>query len=331
MNHNELLHQIRGKQFSRSYFFCGAEDYLIDVALSKLIEAKVDPASKEFNLDIFYAKEVEGNKIVDTANAYPMMADTRLVIVKNAMELPLTILERIAKYLEKPSPTAILVLISEKADLRKKIVSRIKSNSCFVEFKPLYDRQIPPWIRDYLHEKGYEISQEAVLLLQARIGNHLRNLVNELEKIMVNLDGKKKIGAEDVENIAGYSRNFSVFELNDAIGYKDLKKSLAILTRMLESGEAPTGVLAMISRHFMNLAKLKGAVQQNKSQKEIAAITGIPSFFVEKSKRMAENFSLTQLEVIFEALLHTDEILKTSRQPPQLALQSLLVRIAEKN
>ncbi|MFQ5639682.1 MAG: DNA polymerase III subunit delta [bacterium] len=327
MNVNELLNQFKRNQFSNGYFFCGSEDYLLDVALSKLIEAKVEPATREFNLDIFYGKEVDANKILDTANAYPMMAQTRVVIVKNVLECPPSTLERIASYLQKPSPTTVLVLTCEKADLRKKAISKIKAHSTFVEFRPLYDRQFPGWIHEYLKKRGYEISQEAILLIQSRIGNGLRNVVNELEKIILNLNDNKKIDVEQVQAVVGLNKNFNVFELNDAIGFKNLDKSLSILTTMLERGESATGILVMMSRHFSSLTKLKGAMKQKKSAHEMTSITGIPPFFLDKSKKMAGNYTFDQLEFIFEKLLQTDVALKTSLQKPHIALQTLLIQI----
>ncbi len=330
MNYHGLLDQIKKGKFSSAYLFVGPEDYLVEIALEKLIAAKVDPATREFNFDTFYGEDTEGAKILDTANAYPMMAESRMVVVKNLHKLSSSALDRIAKYLVKPSPSTLLVLIGEKVDLRTKAISRIKAKSCFVEFKPLYDRQIPGWIREHLQERGLEISQDAILLLQSRIGNNLRNIVNELDKIIVNLNSSKKIDVEDVQKVVGFSKNFSIFDLTDAVGFKDLSKALAISNQMLESGESPTAIIAMITRHFANLVKLKAAVSKNKSQSEISALTGIPSFFINKTKQMAGNFSTNELERVFDMLLKTDLVLKTSQQPPHIALQTLLVQIIKK-
>ncbi|MFQ5751907.1 MAG: DNA polymerase III subunit delta, partial [bacterium] len=162
-----------------------------------------------------------------------------------------------------------------------------------------------------------------------RVGNNLRVIVNELDKIILNLTGKKKIEVKDVQKVVGLTRKFSVFDLNDAIGYKDLEKALVILNHMLESGESPTGILAMIARHFINLNKLKGVVTQNKSKDEMSTLTGIPPFFIQKSLEMATNYSAAQLQHIFESLLEKDLILKTSQQPPAIALQSLLIQIIQ--
>lgn len=326
MNYQEFVNHLSKKDLHHSYFLCGAEDFLLEDALNRLIVKVVDPATRDFNFDVFWGNESDGGKIVDIASSYPMMSQYRLVVVKDALKLAPTGLDALGRYLEKPSPSTKLVLTSAKADGRSKIVDRIKSNSCYVEFKPLYDRQVPQWIRDYLQEKGYGIDQGAAALLAALVGNNLRAIVNELEKIIINLS-VKKISADDVRAFANFSKNLSVFDLNDAIGYKDLGRALTILNLMLQTGESPTGILVMLTRHFVSLLKLKGATAQKKSQGELAAFTGIPPFFIDKALKMADNYALPQFSFIFEKMLETDLVLKTSQQSDEVAMQTLIIQV----
>ena len=327
MTYSEFKSHLEKKQLSSSYLFVGPEDFLIDDCLKRIVDQVVDPGTKDFNFDVFYGNEIDGGKILDTVNAYPMLSDSRLVVVKDFQKLPASGLDLLAKYLEKPVSSTKLVLTSPKIDLRNKAFSKIKSRSIYIEFKPLYDNEVPTWIQSYLKGKNLQISHEAGILIQARVGNNLRALVNELDKIILNLEGENKIEEADVQKVVGVSRNFSVFNLNDAIGNRDLNKSLTILNLIIESGESPTGIVAMITRHFVNLLKVKGAMTLKKSQNEITGLTGIPPFFIRKSKEMASNYSSLQFHDIFESLLQADLILKTSQQSPQIALQTLLIKI----
>lgn len=331
MTYKELLIQISKNKFSPTYFLNGKEDYLLEDALNRLMEALCDPATKDFDLETFYGSEVDGIRIINAANAYPMMATDRVVVVKEVHKLTPTSFEQLTRYLEKPSSTTKLILISNKVDSRNKIISKIRTKSCWVECNPLYDREIPEWIRVHLKVKGYDITREAILMLQTRVGNNLRVIVNELDKIILNLNGRKKIIDSDVQKLVGYSRDYSIFDLTDAIGYKELSKSLSILNRMLQYGESPTVILGMITRHFISLVKVKGAIAQTKSQDEISQLTGIPSFVIKKMKKMSGNYPTSQFNKIFEYLLDTDVSLKTSSQKPKFALETLLVRILKIN
>ncbi|HEX9655165.1 MAG TPA: DNA polymerase III subunit delta, partial [bacterium] len=278
MNYQEFVTHLNKKELQHSYFLCGAEDFLIEDALDRLIAKIVEPATRDFNFDMFWGNDADGGKVVDVACSYPMMCQFRMVVVKDVLKLSPTGLDVVCKYLEKPAATTKIVLTSAKADGRSKVVDRIKSNSCFVECKPLYERQVPQWIRDYLQERGYAIEPEAAALTASLVGNNLRAIVNELEKILVNLSDNK-ISADHVRAFANFSKDLSVFDMTDAIGYKDLGQALTILNVMLQTGESPTGILAMLSRHFVNILKLKGAVAQGKPKGDMAALTGIPPFF----------------------------------------------------
>ncbi|RMF66077.1 MAG: DNA polymerase III subunit delta [Calditrichaeota bacterium] len=327
MNYREFQRHLAKKELATAYLLSGAERYLVEECLNALLDVVVDPATRDFNLDVFYGGETDAGKIIEAANAYPMLSDVRAVVVKDVQKLSQPHLEYLAKYLQNPSPTTRLVLINTKGGALGKGLSKLKSRAVFVELKPLYDSQVPAWVQAHLKKFGIEISQKACLALQARVGNELGVLANELEKIMLNLDGRTRIEEDDVHKLVGLSRSYSIFNLNDAVGSRDLATSLRILNRMLESGESPTGILAMFTRHFVNLAKVKAAMAGGKSAEEISALTGIPGYFVQKTKTMAAKFSAEQLQQIFESLLAADLALKTSSQPPEIALQTLLVRI----
>lgn len=327
MNYSEFKAHLKRGELKPAYLFVGTEDFLIEDCIKAITGLVVEPDTREFNLDILHGTDTDGGKIVDVANAYPMLAESRLLIVKELHKLSSSSLDLVAKYLEKPAPSTKMVLTSPKADFRTKAFSKIKSHTTFVEFKPLYDSDIPKWIQAYLNKRNLKIAHEASMLIHARVGNNLRALASELDKIILNLGDKKQIEEEDVQKVVGLSRSFSVFNLNDAIGYKDLSKGLFILNQMLESGESPTGIIAMITRHFVNLMKVSGAMAQQKSDGEISRLSGIPHFFIRKSKEMARNYPMARYSQIFQRLLNTDLILKTSQQPSAIALQKLLIKI----
>ncbi len=327
MTYPEFLQHLKKGSLHNAYFFCGTEDFLIDDCLRRLTKVVItDPSTRDFNYDLFYADQVDAGRIMDAANAYPMLADWRMVVVKDVQRLAPSGLGALVQYLENPSATTKLVLTCDKLS-RNKQFARLKALTCFTEFKPLYDSQIPKWISDYLKQKGLDVAYDASLLIHAHVGNNLRAIVNELDKIVLNLGDRKTIEEADVQRVVGLSRKFSVFNLNDAIGNHELEKSMVILNQMLETGESHTGILAMLSRHFVNLIKVKGCVAQRKSQQETTVLTGIPPFFVSKTKEMASKYSFDQLENALDHLLYTDLILKTSQQPPKIALQTMLLKI----
>jgi DNA polymerase-3 subunit delta len=217
--------------------------------------------------------------------------------------------------------------VSEKLDSRIKVIARLKSACQHVELKPLYDNQIPVWIEAYLHERGYSITYQAALLIQAHVGNNLRAIVNEIDKIMINKADDKKVTESDVQENVGLSKQYSIFNLNDAIGSRQLAHALEILQQMLIGGESPTRIISMITRFFVNILKVKDPAAARMTQQELNRITGIPPFFLNKTRKMAANYSTEQVQKVFQSLLETEVKLKTSKMKPELALQTLLFQI----
>lgn len=309
------------------YLITGPEDFLVEQNTTRLKQLAVVPGTEDFNLDILYANETDAAAIVNIAMSYPMMAERRTVIVKNLEWLPTKGIELLVNYVQKPAPTTCLILTAQKLDFRKTHFSKIKAGSTFIEAKPLYENQIPDWVRNFLREKGLQISDEALRLLQASTGTSLRRIVSELEKVLVNLDGKTLIELADIERVVGVSRQFNIFEFCDAVGSKNIKKSIHILNGMLQLGESPQGMLAMLNRHFFILTKIKDLLAQNTRKEQMAKELKVNPYFVDNYARQASSFTRARLTEVFDLLLDADLKLKTSYQKPKMVLEMLLINI----
>jgi len=309
------------------YLVSGDEDFLIERTTKQIVTQAVEAGSEDFNLDVLYGNETDGATIVNLAMSYPMMAAKRVVMLRNIHLLSVQSIELLAKYVQKPSPTTCLIMTASKVDFRKKLFATIRENSTHVEIKQLYDNKIPDWIRSYLAENKLTISDEALVLLHASIGNSLRRIASEIDKIKLNLGDKNRIEIEHVEVVVGASRQFNVFEFCDAVGGKNINKGLKILEGMLQFGGVPTGMLVMLNRHFTILAKLKELRAKNYRRDQISKELKINPFFVDNYAKQTNLYSRSHFDTIFELLLDADYQLKTSYQKPKMIMEMLLLKL----
>ncbi len=323
----KVLQDWKRDHFDPVYLFYGEEDFLTEQLCANILKAAMEPDTKDFNLDILYGNEVDGGKIVAIASAYPMMAARRLVLVKNFTQLSAQSIEILAKYVTNALATTCLILTADKVDLRKSKLAAIEKGSTTVESKPLYDRDIPRWIVAHLAERQMTISEDAIRLLHASVGNSLRNLCSEIDKITLNLAQRKNIEEEDVATVTGMSKQFTIFELCDAIGNKNISHGLEILSRMLQLGETPVGIVAMVSRHFIILAKLKGLKAQRMTNDDLAKKLNLRPYFLTNYLQQAARYNQAQLREAFSLLLEADQHLKTSYQKSKLVLEELMFRL----
>jgi len=285
----------------------------------------VDESTKHFNCDIVYGSDVTGKQVASMAAAYPMMADRRVVVVKDFDRLSEK--EVLESYFEKPSPTTVLVIVASHPDMRKKPYPSLKKHSAGGESPRLYDNQIPAWIETHVKRSKRTIAPQAAALLLSYVGTSLRELANEIDKLLLAVGDKQSIDAGDIERVVGVSREFTVFELANAVGDKNIKRAVEIAERMLDAGESPVPMIAALTQNFMKLWKLWDARRKFPSDADAAKAAGIVPFFLAQYQRMLQRYTLTQIEEAFCVLARTDEKLKTSQGDTKVVMAVMISEI----
>ncbi len=308
-----FLAALKKGNFAPIYFFYGEEDFLIEECVQAILDTAVDPAMKEFNLDVLQGNDIDGEKLLSVVTSYPMMAERRVVVVKDFDRVSgKDILE---SYIEHPSHTTVMVLAASSLDLRKKPYPVLKKNAVCGEFKPLYDNETLAWIEARMKKLKRSIDPSAIALLHSYVGNSLRELSNEIEKLMIAVGEKGIIAEKDVRTVVGITKEFSVFELANKIGEKDISKALEISDRLINSGENIVPLLAALTSHFIKLWKVHDGVRQRKNETELAQIAGVHPFFLKSYLAQCKKFSALEIENVFIILAEADLAAKSSSEP----------------
>ncbi len=318
---DDLMSALAQRKFSPVYLFHGEEDFLADEATETIVSASMTPEQQGFNLDVMYGSEADARDIISHASSFPMTADRRVVVVREVEKLPNK--ELLSAYIEHPSPTTSLILHAGKPDFRKRPYVTAKRFGTVVKFDPLKDQQIPGWISRRAGQQGRVVDTEVAKILAAYVGTSLRDLQNELEKLCVFAGDRKSISADDVRAVVGVSREYDIFELQNAIGVKNLARSSEILSRMLDGGESPILIIVMLTRFFALLWKLSDL--QQKRVEDLAGTLGINSYFLKNYVSAVEHYSVAEIEHSFEVLTAADEQLKSSSTNPEHIMQNMLL------
>ncbi|OQX96456.1 DNA polymerase III subunit delta [candidate division KSB1 bacterium 4572_119] len=325
------LNISKSNSFEPVYLIYGEERFLHEDITNRILEKSLDAGSRDFNFDIFFAGDVEVEKVIDIARSYPMMSERRVILVKEIQKFKPAALKKLADYSGKPSETTVLMLIYPNRALTGKSISKIASGAYSINCRPLYEDETMKWIKEFAASKKLEIGTQAVHSLYELVGNSLLDLVNEIEKIQINIAPETKITVENVVKISSMLKLNTVFELCDTVGEKKFKKSISILNNLLSRGEKPTGIVRQLFRHFANLAKIRDSIAQRKgSAGELQKVTRLSPFFINKIKNQARNFSSTELRRSFFYLATADLHLKTSYQPPKLVMELLIYNLIRK-
>ncbi|NUN68921.1 MAG: DNA polymerase III subunit delta [Bacteroidetes bacterium] len=310
--------------FAPCYLFSGEERYPVDLIVESLIEHAVDPSMREFNLDMVHGSEVDGKRIVSIASAYPMMAERRVVVVKDFDKVNGK--DALDPYIEQPSSTTVLVMIANNPDFRKKPYASLKKAGYAHESRTWYDNETIGWLDARVKKMMRSIEPAAVRMLFSAVGNNLRELVNELEKVTVAYHDVPTITAAHVENVVGVSREYSAFNLCDMVGGKNVNKALDIAQRMLGTGESAVGLIAALTNHFIRLWKLKEGVAQGKSDQELLPFVFFNQFALNESKAQLPHYTPAEIEGVFVLLAEADLTAKSSGDP-RMIMTTLITEI----
>ncbi len=194
-----LVSSFHQKKFDPVYLFYGEEDLLIDEAVESLIHYAVEESARSFNLDILYGNEVDAKNIISYASSFPMMVDRRVVVVREFDKLSNG--DVMLPYIERPSPSTVLVLISDRPDFRLKLFKTLKERARVVEFGQLYENAIPQWIARRVDKLGKKITPEACQVMLAHVGSSLREVQNEIDKLFIFVEGKSTIDEDNVNSV----------------------------------------------------------------------------------------------------------------------------------
>jgi DNA polymerase III subunit delta len=303
MTLEKILSDLKKKQYKPVYWLEGEEEFFIDQVIHYAENEILTESEASFNLTILYGRDSLWPDLTNACRKYPMFSDMQVVILKEAQMMK--DIEKLESYIEKPLSSTLLFVAykGKKLDGRTKLSKLLKDKAVLLSTKKLYDKDLPEWTSELIKSKGYTITNKALFLLIDHIGNDLSRLNNEVNKLALNLQGRQSITDDDVETYVGISKDFNVFELQQAIAGKDLYKAIRIIQYFESNPKA-----APIQLIFPSLYNYFSKVQMiysvpSRDEKSVAAAIGVNAFFVRDYLQTAMKFSNHEVERVL-LLLH---------------------------
>lgn len=312
------------------YLLAGDQDLLRELAAAKLHQVVVGEAPTAFNSERFDGEQVDAEQVLMSANMMPLLGGRRLIYVKRATKM-VEGSEALLRYAEDPSPATVLVLdLDKKPDARRKAWKNLEKKATVVECNAPKPWELEEWVADEARARGLSLSREDLRYLVAELGSDLRRLVNELEKLSLYASGEK-LDLETIAEVLGRGKAQSVFKFIDAVASGDRTSALRQLNRLLEEGEAPLRILALVDRLVGQLRIAKQAQRQARGgargQKgaSLASLLGVPPAAARNLAESARRLDQAFLRRAVASVADTDRILKSSRLPDRVVLESLVI------
>jgi DNA polymerase-3 subunit delta len=323
----ELLSGLKGGTLLPAYLLHGEEDFLLEQGLDAILDRAFGKEERSFNLDVVYGGEVGSRDLMGRLSSLPMMGERRVLVVRDADKLLKDTLESLAAYLEHPSPTTCLVMAGAKPDFRKKPFSTMKKGGMAYEFGHLYEDKIPAWIESYVKKSGRRIDPAGAKLLTAQAGRSLREVQNEIEKLYIYVNDRNSITEDDVAAVVGMTKEFTVFELQKALGWRETARAVAITDRMIETGEKLPGTIAALTAYFTLLWKCHDLKRDGIAPRDWPGKARINPYFLNDYVKTVEITSAGAVERAFLHLARADEQSKTTGADDRDIMHALVLNI----
>ena len=336
-----LRHALDEGSFEPVYYFHGDDEFLKDEAVRRLIDKAVDPATKDFNLEQRRGGDLDGETLGTLLDTLPMMAERRVVVIRDVPALRKDARAALDAYLKRPAAETVLVLVAPAAaKAEKALLERARA----IAFEPLDDKQLPTWIARHATETlGMSITPRASALLQSSVGSDLPQLASELEKLASYIRGSdpgtSEIDEAAVAAVVGVRHGETASDLLDHIAQRDARGALAVLPHVLMQPKmSAVLIVMMLATQMVALAWARAALDDGLSRSRLPSelfdllkqgsnnLTGRPwGEAVSAWTRAVERWSAPALDRALDLLLQTDIALKESRVSSDEQLLATLV------
>lgn len=333
------LAKIRKGKTDSLYLVQGTEQFLIEQVKQTLFDIVLkEEESADFNFGQFDMKETSVGLAIQEAESFPFFGNRKLVFIQNPYFLtgervsnaPEHELKELEEYMENPSDFSIFVIFApyDKLDKRKKITKLITKHATLLDVQPMQERDIIQFVKATCQEKGYTFKDQAFDLLLDLTNCNLTRMMQELEKLMLFHQESKTIVKSSVEKLVSKSLEQNVFELNELVLKKDVRKAIELYQDLLTQKEDPIKIIALMIGQFRLLLQVKILREKGYQQGDISGILKVHPYRVKLAMQKERQFDQALLSQAHHYLIDADYQIKTGKVKPEMQVELFVLKFS---
>lgn len=322
LTRDDLRNQLRRREIAPVYVLFGPETYLRDLAAKTIADLTfAEGELRDFNETEFSLNSGDIGHALAAAEQLPMMAARRIVRITDIRVSATGSKENLkeesegvlADYLKRPAESSVVIFIADELDKRRKMSKLLLDNAVAVEFGKLADQELIAWARNKVKEMGSEAEEKALHNLVALVGNDVRRLTNEIDKLVTAAMPDSFITSALVESLVPNSRELSNFALTDHLMAGRKGPALEVLRKILADGAEPVMILGLISYNYHRLFLAKEMMADGVDRAEVAKVMKLRYSDQEPFLASARRTDRAKLTRIMKRIADTDLAIKTSK------------------
>jgi DNA polymerase-3 subunit delta len=305
----KIMTELRSGSFRPVYLLHGEETFFIDLISDEIEALALQEHEKDFNQTILYGRDANPDMVRDTCLRYPMMAERQLVIVREFQAWRIDEIEKLESYFQKPTTSTVLVLCykHKKVDGRKSVIKSVQKGGGAVYLSDkVKEEKLPELLVNIARKQKRKLGNAEAQLLAAHLGSDLAKAVKEVEKLCLVTEEGGSITSDSIQRFVGISKEYNIFELQNAIGTRNTERAMRIAQYFAISPKEHPLVLTLgfLNTYFTKLAIVH--TMGGKNQQELASALKVPPFFVRDYQNQSRNYSLAKVVEVQHHLRQCD-------------------------
>jgi DNA polymerase-3 subunit delta len=323
----EIEKQLKQRKILPVYYLFGEDSYSVETTFKEIEKAVTPFITSDFDKEVFYGENQTFANIVGFASTFPFGSEKKLIIVKQAEKLKDK--KELISYLKSPTDFTVIVFLHEGtiSNTESEPFKTLTNQGYLFEAKELKGKSLIDWLISLVGKNGKIISYENAQLLTDISGENRNTLEAQLEKIFLYIGDNKEITIDSIRGLSTALKQYTIFDLQNAIGKKNKSSALKVIINLLKNGMEPIQIIAMINKYFTGLARLNELTASNTNEYQVARIMGTHPFYLKDYHQARRIYSDVHLSAAFAALLKADLSLKTTSIDDKTLLSVLIAEI----
>jgi len=318
---SQVIRRIRAGEIAPVYTLCGGDSFLEDYFISEIVNTFL----KNSGSKLYISLDQDTQELLFLElSSITLFEEKRIIIVREIKKLKSdTGRKELIQYIQSPNTNTILILISEEYDMKNSFLKKLMNLTEFMDFRSPFENEMKKWVRFLLDNKKIQITDSAIDEFIQLYGDSIAHVINEVEKLSLFLGEKQEINDENINLLDGYDRIFHLWHLQDSLGKKHLKSSIAIFESLINNGTKISGiVMSLVSLFQQMLWKKMGPIHT-------AGYTGINKIITSRLHYYDQKYTHSELIELLQGLRELDLLSKSTSLKDDILLNSMMVKICK--
>lgn len=322
LTREDLRNQLKRREIAPVYLLFGPETYLRDLAAKTIADfVFTEGELRDFNETEFSLNSGDLGNALAACEQLPMMASRRVVRIADIRVSATGFKENLKEdreevltaYLKRPAESSVVIFIADELDKRRRMSKLLLENSVAVEFSKFNDNELTAWARSEIKKAGTDVDEKALRQLVDLVGDDVRRLTIEIDKLATAAMPDSHITYELVESLVPNSRELSNFALTDHLMAGRKSNALHVLRKILSDGAEPLMILGLISYNYNRLFLAKEMMAEGRERSDVARVMKLRYSDQENFLASARRTDSKKLTRILKRIAETDLAIKTSK------------------